>query len=195
VKLGSSRAVSNVVFASSVIVLLIVAASGFFLYSTRSSMTETTTVTVTGTDSMTQTGSSSSEAMNGTGQASSVAFSPSKGQMFGEGWVVIAPVGDGDYLVSVYAQGLEGPSMGDYIVEGAQNTGNMSMVPIGGSNATLSEFEAGSGGVGQLSTLLMENPSTQFESISIVYLPAMEMTNATVVATATLSMSSGASTT
>ena len=37
--------------------------------------------------------------------------------------------------------------MGDYIVEAAQNSGQMATVPIAGTNATLSEFEADSFGI------------------------------------------------
>ncbi len=169
------------VFASTVIVLLVVAASGFLLNATHHATTETTTEVVT--ETMTQTASSTGPA-NETGQTVTAAFARAQGQMFTRGWVVIAPVGGGDYLVSIYVEGLEAPSMGDYIVEGAQTTGNMAMVPIGGANTTLSEFEASASGVGQFSIVLMENPSAQFENISIVYLPGMEMTNATVVATA-----------
>ena len=183
------RGISNIVFASTVIVLLVVAASGFLLYATRPATTKTTTEVMT--ETMTQTPSSTGP-VNETGQAATAAFVPVQGQMFTRGWAVIAPVGGGDYLVSIHAEGLEAPSMGDYTVEASQNTGNIAMVPIGGTNATLSEFEASSSGVGQFSIVLMENPSSQFESISIVYLPGMEMTNATVVATADLVMMTAA---
>ncbi len=76
--------------------------------------------------------------------------------------------------------------MGDYIVEAAQSRGQMATVPIAGTNATLSEFEADSFGYGQFFTVLMESLSSLYEGVSVVYLPGMEMTNATVVATATL---------
>jgi hypothetical protein len=108
--------------------------------------------------------------------------------MFGNGWLIVASLGGGDYALTLHATGLESASMGDYIVEGAQNSGQMATVPIAGSNATLSEFSADSSGNGQFFTILMENPSSAFESVSIVYLPGMEMQNATVVATASLAM-------
>lgn len=188
------RAVGNSVFAVTVVVLLAVAAGGYFLYGTRSSMTETTTVTATAsmsesmTSSASMSESTSSSAMMNQTAAQALAFTPAQGQMFGNGWLIVASLGGGDYALTLHATGLESASMGDYIVEGAQNSGQMATVPIAGSNATLSEFSADSSGNGQFFTILMENPSSAFESVSIVYLPGMEMQNATVVATASLAM-------
>jgi hypothetical protein len=69
-------------------------------------------------------------------------------------------------------------------------SGSMAVVPIG-PNATASEFETSSNGVGNFFILLSQNPYSAFENVQIVYLPGMQMTNATVVATATLTMMSG----
>jgi hypothetical protein len=157
------------------VILLVFAASGFVLYGTKSTTQATSTVTIT---------ASASGAMNET--AAAIAFVPAQSQMFGTGWLVIASLGGGDFAVTVHATGLESASMGNYIVEAAQNTGQMSTVPIAGSNDTLSEFEADSSGTGQFFAVLMENPHSVYESVSIVYLPGMEMANATVVATASL---------
>lgn len=177
------RAVTTTVFGVTVAVLLVVAASGFVLYGTRSTMQETSTTTMT--ETMTQSTSTSSS-MNQSAAPAAVAFVPAHGQMFGGGWLIIAALGNGDYALTLHATGLESASMGIYIVEAAQNSGQMAMVPVAGTNATLSEFEADSSGNGQFFTVLMENPHSIFESVSIVYLPGMEMQNATVVATATL---------
>jgi hypothetical protein len=187
------RAIGNAVFAVTVVVLLAVAVSGYFLYGTKSNMDETTTVTSTASmsESMSETMSesmSSSAMMNGTTAADATAFVPAQGQMFGAGWLIFASLGNGDYALTLHATGLESASMGDYIVEAAQNSGQMATVPIAGSNDTLSEFTADSSGNGQFFTVLMENPSSVYESVSIVYLPAMAMENATVVATASLTM-------
>ena len=175
------RAVTTAVFGVTVAVLLVVAASGFVLYGTRSTMQETSTVT------MTQSASTSS-AMNESAPSAAIAFVPAHGQMFGGGWLIISSLGGGDYALTLHATGLESASMGNYIVEAAQNSGQMATVPIAGTNATLSEFEADGSGNGQFFTVLMENPSSAYESVSIVYLPGMAMTNATVVATASLTM-------
>ena len=107
------------------------------------------------------------------------------GQMIHSGYVIIADVGSGDYWVSIHAEGLEPPSGGGYIVEGVQRTASMNTVPIG-ANATASEFDAGAGGSGTYWTVLMENPGASFESIELVYLPGMNMAQASVVATASL---------
>lgn len=110
---------------------------------------------------------------------------PKSGQMIHSGWVIIAAVGNGDYAVSLHADGLESPSSGGYIVEAAQRTGSMNVVPIG-ANATSSEFDASANGAGSYWTVLMQNPSSSFESVELVYLPGMNMAQATVVATAQL---------
>jgi len=126
--------------------------------------------------------------MSETSAAAAIAFVPEHGQMFGSGWLIVASLGDGDYALTLHATGLESSSMGDHIVEAAQNSGQMSSVPIAGPNATLSEFEPDSSGNEKFFTVLKENPGSVYESVAIVYLPAMEVTNATVVATASLTM-------
>jgi hypothetical protein len=175
--------VSTAVFGVTVVVLIAVAASGFFLYGTRPAMEQT--MTVTASESMSQ--SSSSSAMSQTA-APAVAFTPTSGAMFGNGWLIVAPLGNGSYAVTLHATGLESASMGDYVVEGAQNSGQMATVPIAGTNATQSEFTADSDGNGQFFAVLSQAPSSIYESISIVYLPGMDMQNAAVVATASLTM-------
>ena len=176
--------VSTAVFAGTTVVLLILAGIGFSLYLTNSSShTTTENMTETMTETMTQT---STSAMNGT---DAVEFTPATGQMIHSGWLLIQPAGMDDYAVSVHAEGLENTqAMGsDYIVEGAQSSGSMAVVPIG-PNATASEFDTNGNGVGNFFILLSQNPYSTFENIQIVYLPGMQMTNAIVVATATLSM-------
>jgi hypothetical protein len=142
------------------------------------------TVAMTASDTMSH---SSSSAMSGT-SAPAIAFTPAHGQMFGKGWLIVAPLGNGSYAVTLHATGLEPASMGDYIVEAAQNSGQMAMVPIAGTNATQSEFIADNNGNGQFFIVLHQEPSSNFESVSIVYLPGMQMQGATVVATASLKM-------
>ena len=105
--------------------------------------------------------------------------------MINSGWVIIASVGNGDYIVSLHADGLEPPASGGYIVEGVQRTTSMNVVPIG-VNATVSEFDAGADGSGSYWTVLMQNPSSSFESLELVYLPGMSMAQAAVVASAQL---------
>lgn len=136
------------------------------------------------TETMTETAS-----MMTTAGTDAIQFTPSTGQMVNNAWLVIEPTGSGDYAVSVYAQGLESTNgtTNVYIVEGTQSSGTMSVVPIG-PNATASEFGTTSDGVGAYFVVLMQNPYTSFENIQIVYLRGMEMSNATVVATATLTM-------
>ena len=181
----SRSGVSNTVFAGTTIVLLILAGLGFSLYFTNSPAVHTTTVNMT--ETMTNTSTSvMTETSNGT---SAIAFTPAKGQMIHTAWLLIEPSGMGHYALAIHAEGLESTqSMGsDYIVEGAQSSGSMAVVPIG-PNATASEFETTSGGVGNFFIILGQNPYTSFENIQIVYLPGMQMTNATVVATASLTM-------
>jgi len=189
--------VSAPIFAGSVIVLLIVASVGFALYLSKpasESMTHTTTENMveTSTETMTQT---TTEQMSETGSTSSsatiaIAFNASAGQMFHSGWLLIAPAGMDHYALSIHAEGLENTqAMHDvYVVEGVESSGSMMSVPIGGQNATLSEFEVGSDGVGNFFVLLNQNPFSSYESVNILFVPGMQMANATVVATASLAM-------
>jgi hypothetical protein len=128
--------------------------------------------------------------MTETMNADAIKFTPATGQMFHSGWLLIEPTGTGQYAVSVHAEGLENTQItrSDYIVEGAQSSGAMAVVPVG-PNATASEFGTSSVGVGNFFIVLGQNPFTTFENFQIVYLPGMSMTNATVVATASLIMS------
>ena len=187
--------VSNAVFAGTTVVLLIIAAIGYRLYLTSAGsghtstelMTETMgqTSTEVMTETMVQTSTVSSTPME------AVQFAPAVGQMVHSAWLLIQPTGSGEYALYVYAQGLESTQgTGNvYIVEGAQSSGAMSVIPVG-PNATASEFETTAGGVGSYFVVLMQDPYTTFENIQIVYLPGMQMSNATVVATATLTMMS-----
>jgi hypothetical protein len=172
------RGISNAIFAGTTVVLLIVAGVGFALYLTSSPASHTTTETMTETSSMTSNGTEA------------VQFAPATGQMIHTGWVLIAPTGSGDYAVSVYAQGLESTQgTGNvYLVEATSSSGAMATAPIG-ANESASEFETTSAGVGSYLVILMQNPLTSFENIQLVYLPGMQMSNAVVVATATLTMS------
>jgi hypothetical protein len=115
-----------------------------------------------------------------------IQLQPKAGQMINSGWVIIASVGSGDYAISLHADGLEPPSSGAYIVEGVERNTAMNVVPIVSSNDTASEFDAGTNGVGSYWTVLMQSPSASFESIELVYLPGMSMSQATVVASAQL---------
>lgn len=112
-------------------------------------------------------------------------LAPHPGAMIHTGWVIITAVGNGDYAIVVHAEGLEPPSSGGYIVEGAQRTTAMNVVPIG-ANATASEFDAGTDGVGNYWTVIMQNPTTSFESIELMYLPGMNMAQASLVASVSL---------
>lgn len=175
--------VSNAVFAGTSVVLLIIAGFGFSLYLTTPHSTVTTTETMA--ETMTSTATTSA------GSPDAILFAPATGQMVHSAWLLIEPSGSGEYAVSVYAQGLESTQgTGNvYIVEGAQSSGSMSMVPIG-PNETASEFETTSSGVGAYFVQLMQNPYTSYESIQIVYVPGMQMSSAVVVATANLTMMS-----
>jgi hypothetical protein len=173
------KGVPTQTFAAVVVVLVVIAAIGFGLYLTKPTATETMTETTTSTT--TQSGNATS----------AFQFTPAKGQMLHSAWVVVGRTESGQYTLAVYAQGLDTTqgTGNDYIVEGAQSSGSMAVVPVG-ANATASEFDVGSNGVGSYFTLLSQNPLTSFENIQIVFLPGMHMTNATVVATASLTMMS-----
>jgi hypothetical protein len=178
--------ISNAVFAGTAIVLLIFAGTGFALYFTNSPATQTTTENMT--ETMTHTSTAvMTETANG---ADAIEFAPATGQMIHDAWLLIEPSGMDRYALAIHAEGLESAqsTSSDCIVEGTQS-GSMSVVPIG-PNATASEFGTTSAGVGNYFILLNQNPYAAFENIQIVYLPDMQMANATVVATAALTMTS-----
>jgi len=177
----SKKGVSGAVFAASIVILVVIAAAGFGLYLTRAASTLTVTHTV----------SQTTDEMSGTSAemttATAIQFKPATGQMFNNGWLVIGETQSGSYALSLHAQGLENASAGDYIVEGQQSSGSMSVVPLA-ANTTSSEFDAGADGAGSFFVILAQNPFTAYESVQILFLPGMQMTNATVVATAQLAM-------
>jgi hypothetical protein len=183
--MSSRSGITNQVFAVTVIVLLVFAAGGYLLYLTRPATMENSTETMT--HSVTETTTESTN--QSTSAAGAIQFTPATGQMLHSAWLVVSKTESGQYALSVYAQGLDTTqgTGSDYIVEGAQSSGSMAVVPIG-PNATASEFDVGSNGVGSYFTLLSQNPFTSFENVEIVFLPGMHMTNATVVATASLTM-------
>jgi hypothetical protein len=114
-----------------------------------------------------------------------LSLQPKAGQMIHSGWVIIASVGSGEYAISLHADGLKPPSSGGYIVEGVQRNASLKVVPIA-ANESESEFDAGANGAGSFWTVLMQNPNSSFEAIELVYLPGMNMAQATVVASAQL---------
>lgn len=193
--------VSSTIFASSVIVLILIAVGGFTLYATKPPVT--LSVTETATLTRTAPATTQTEVMNDTATMTetmvrnqtvtemmaepAIPFTPAKGQMIHDAWLIIAPLGNGTYALSIHAEGLEDSSMGAYLVEGTQHGTNVT-VPVGGQNITLSEFEADSSGNGQFFIILDQNPATLYDTISLVFLPGMQMTNATVAATAHVGM-------
>jgi hypothetical protein len=179
---SSRRAVSTPIFAATILVLVIVAAAGFGLYVTKPSSTEMMTETSTNSMTATMTTGASTE-------PTAIPFVAASGQMFSGGWLVVGMTQSGQYLLSIHAGGLEATNGSDYIVEGTQSSGSMATLPIG-PNATSSEFDAGSNGVGNFIISLNQNPLTTYESVQIFLLPGMQMTNETLVATATLTMAS-----
>ncbi len=193
--------VSSTIFVSSVVVLILIAAGGFTLYAIKPSVTSTVTETATATRTAPPT--TQTEVMNHTATMTetmvrnqtmtemaaepAIPFTPAKGQMIHDGWLIIAPLGNGRYALSIHAQGLEEMSMGAYLVEGTQHGSNVT-VPVGGQNVTLSEFEADSNGNGQFFLTLNQNPAMTYDTISLVFLRGMQMTDATVAATAHVGM-------
>lgn len=118
-------------------------------------------------------------------QTTPIAFKAESGQMVHDAWLLVSPAGNGRYVVAVHAEGLDHTSaQGAYLVEGVTKTA-MKMVPLG-ANISLSEFEAGSNGIGQYSVIINLNPNVTFEKIEILFLPGMSMERAVLVATATL---------
>ncbi len=98
-------------------------------------------------------------------------------------WLVVAPVGGGDFVVAFSAQGLE--ENGSYLIEGITRGGQMNMVPIAGNPAD-SEFVPDMHGSGLYWHVLMSDPRVTYEKVVLLYLPNMQMQNAQQVASASL---------
>jgi len=168
------KMVSNAPWIVSIILLLIVTGAGFGLYLTKPSAV-----------------SNATEVMTETTPESAKLFTPKANVMMAEGihsgYLIVVPVGGGNWAIGIHAEGLE-PTVGTgniYLVEAQQKSGAMGIAPINAQNATASEFSVGSGGIGQYFTTLNQGPRATFESVQVVFLGGMEMSNATVIATAT----------
>ena len=98
-------------------------------------------------------------------------------------WLVIAPLGGGDFALALSAQGLEQNS--SYLIEGVMRGGQMSTVPIAGAAAD-SEFEPDMHGNGLYWHVLMSDPRVTYEQVVLLYLPNMQMQGAQQVASASL---------
>ena len=98
-------------------------------------------------------------------------------------WLVIAPLGGGDFAVALSAQGLE--QNGSYLIEGVLKGGQMNHVPIAGTAAD-SEFEPDMHGNGTYWHVLMSDPRGMYEQVILLYLPNMQMQGAQQVASANL---------
>lgn len=113
-----------------------------------------------------------------------VALTLQPGQMIRSAWLFIAPVGKGQFAVSLHAEGLKLPSSGGYLIEGVTRQG-AKMVPLGPTEIA-SEFDATNDGVGTYWLVLNQNPSTTYQTIVVLYLAGMQMSNAVLVASAAL---------
>ncbi len=189
------KAVSSTAAVLAVIALALLAGAGFGLYLTKPSTTSTTTevMTHTTTEVMTHTEVvNSTEVMTQTTAKAAISFIPAPNVMMAEGihsaYLIVTPIGAGNWSVEIHAQGLE-PTVGTgnvYIVEAQQKSGTMASAPITSQSPMASEFGVAKDGIGQYFTTLNLDPTGQFKSIQIVFLGGMVMSNATVIATATL---------
>ena len=187
-----SLGTSTAIFASVVVVLVIVAGIGYGLYETtnHSQMTETSTAmteTMTSTQTMTETMTTSEM----TYQTSAYEFTAAGGGMINNAWLLVAPLGMDEYAVSVHAEGLE--ANGTYVLEGILTTGSMQTVPISFESTMMnetsaSEFQSNANGTGLYWIQLSSNPVTTFENVQLYYVPDMMMQNATLLASASFTM-------
>lgn len=185
--------VTNIAFAGAVVVLIAVAGVGFGLYGTSlNASSKTLTVTSTETNMMSETMTQTMTQTSMMSQNDSYQFSAASGEMISNALLLTVPVGMNDYAVSIHAEGLE--ANGTYVVEGSMTSGSMHTVPISSQSMTMnttaaSEFQADKNGTGIYWIQLNSNPTTVFENIQLYLVPEGMMQNATLVATATFTMS------
>jgi len=156
-KRNSSAAISNLIFVTVIVALVIVSGVGFGLYAValgnNTTSQHTVTVTALSTEAMTTTttensnmmtsseemmtttSSSSSATMGGetnnsssSNSAGAFMFSSVSGAMVSNSWLVTSQQGMNEFAVAIHAEGLE-PN-GTYIIEGELATGSMNVVPI-----------------------------------------------------------------
>ncbi len=199
----NSSAISNLIFATMIVVLVVVAGVGFGLYEVTLNGSTTSqhivTVTALSTEVMTTTensmivtsseetvmSSSSTMMVENSGSSGAFMFSPASGTMISNAWLITSQAGMNEFAVAIHAEGLE-PN-GTYIIEGALATGSMNVVPISSLSMSMnttsaSEFQADRNGTGTYWIVLDSNPTTAFESVQIFYLPGMSISNVTEVA-------------
>ena len=183
------RGVTNAIFGGTVVALLVISAVGYGLYFTNASSGHTTTSVSTEMMNHTMnetTTETSTEVMMHT--ESAMGFTPASGQTVHSAWLLVEPTSTGQFAVSIHAEGLQSTQgTGNvYAVEATSSSAAMTTGLIG-PNETSSEFETTSSGVGNFFIVLGQNPLTSFESVEIVFLAGMQMSNGQVVATAQLS--------
>jgi hypothetical protein len=201
----NSSAISNLIFATAIVVLVVVACVGFGLYEVtlNGSVTSQHTVTVTALStqvttttensmmvaSSEETAMISSSTMMGENSSSNSSgafmFSPISGTMISNAWLITSQAGMNEFAVAIHTEGLE-PNR-TYIIEGTLATGSMNVVPISSLSMSMntisgSEFQADRNGAGTYWIVLDSNPIVAFENVQILYLPGMSMSNATEVA-------------
>ncbi|HVB12831.1 MAG TPA: hypothetical protein VNE86_06835 [Nitrososphaerales archaeon] len=172
------RGISNLIFAGTVVVLVVVAAAGYGLYGISLTNHSSTFKTMSTTTQMTET------AQN---QTSAYAFASKSGAMINSAWLLAVPIGMHEYAVSVHAEGLE--TSATYILEGALSSGKMATMPISSQSMTMnatsaSEFQSNANGTANYWIVLENNPASIFENVQLYLVPGGMMENATIVATA-----------
>jgi hypothetical protein len=115
-----------------------------------------------------------------------IVFVPESGQMIHDTWLLVAPIGQGKFGVTIHAEGLE-DTKGDgiYLVEGVMKGQPTRMVPLG-QTLDSSEFHADSKGVGNLWVATNQDPRSTFDKVLLLFLPGMSMERAVLLATAKL---------
>lgn len=116
-----------------------------------------------------------------------IAFVHESGQMIHDTWLLVAPIGQGKFGVTIHAEGLEDTKgEGIYLVEGVMKGQPTRMVPLG-QTLDNSEFHANSKGVGTLWIIPSQDPRSTFDKVVLLFLPGMSMERAVLLATAKLS--------
>lgn len=124
------------VFLSLTVLLLAVAAGGFFVF--------------------TRTGGHGANTT-----AETIAFVVADAKMFGAGSLSIVELSNGSYSLAISATGLQPTSAGSYVVQADENSGTFSTVPIAGSGygaLNASAFAADAHGNGHFSMTLSKGP-------------------------------------
>lgn len=118
-----------------------------------------------------------------TSMTGEIPLAPVNGEMAHDIWLIITPLPEGQFAVTLSAQGLQ--QNGGYLIEGVTRATPTATVPIA-TTAADSEFVAEVHGNGIYWHVLTSDPRVTYGEVLLIYLPNMQIQGSKLVASAYL---------